>query len=151
MSKLNVLIAGSTGYIGIQLTKLLLKHKNVKIKFLCGSSSKGKLISYYDKALKNKNLPKITEFKKEFLKKVDVVFTALPNGEAQKISNFLLNKNILIDLSADFRLKKAGDYLNWYKINANITTNIKLSIRSKIPPCPGKIFPVSLIFSILLK
>ena len=51
------------------------------------------------------NLPKITKFKKEFLKKVDVVFTALPNGEAQKISNFLLNKNILIDLSADFRLQ----------------------------------------------
>ena len=88
MSKLNVLIAGSTGYIGIQLTKLLLKHKNVKIKFLCGSSSKGKLISHYEKSLKNKNLPKITKFKKEFLKKVDAVFTALPNGQPQKISNF---------------------------------------------------------------
>ena len=98
MSKLNVLIVGSTGYIGIQLTKLLLKHKNVKIKFLCGSSSKGKLISDFDKSLINKNLPKITKFKKEFLEKVDVVFTALPNGEAQKISNFLLNKKILIDL-----------------------------------------------------
>ena len=32
MSKLNVLIAGSTGYIGIQLIKLLLKHKYTKIK-----------------------------------------------------------------------------------------------------------------------
>ena len=42
MSKLNALIAGSTGYIGIQLIKLLLKHKNVKIKFLCGNSSEGK-------------------------------------------------------------------------------------------------------------
>ena len=64
MSKLNVLIAGSTGYIGIQLTKLLLKHKNVKIKFLCGSSSKGKLISYYDKSLKNKNFLKLQNLKK---------------------------------------------------------------------------------------
>ena len=91
MSKLNVLIAGSTGYIGIQLTKLLLKHKNVKIKFLCGKSSKGKLISYYDKSLKNKKLPKITKFKKEYLKKVDVVFAALPNGGAQILSNFLLS------------------------------------------------------------
>ena len=42
---LDALIAGSTGYIGVQLVKLLLKHKNVKIKFLCGSSSKGK--SYF--------------------------------------------------------------------------------------------------------
>ena len=113
MSKLNALIAGSTGYIGIQLIKLLLKHKNVKIKFLCGNSSEGKSVSYYDKLLKNKNLPRIIKFKKELLEKVDVVFTALPNGEAQKISNFLLNKNILIDLSADFRLNKADDYLKW--------------------------------------
>ena len=32
-----------------------------------------------------------------------------------------------------------------------MTTNIRPSIRSKIPPCPGKIFPVSLTFSNLLK
>ena len=32
MPKLNVLIAGSTGYIGIQLIKLLIKHKNISIK-----------------------------------------------------------------------------------------------------------------------
>ena len=30
MRKLNILIAGSTGYIGIQLIKLLVKHKNIK-------------------------------------------------------------------------------------------------------------------------
>ena len=34
MLKLNVLIAGSTGYIGIQLINLLIKHKNVNIKCL---------------------------------------------------------------------------------------------------------------------
>ena len=32
MRKLNVLVAGSTGYIGVQLVKLLSKHKNVNIK-----------------------------------------------------------------------------------------------------------------------
>ena len=49
MPKLNVLVAGSTGYIGIQLIKLLNKHKYVKIKYLCGNTSVGKKISYYDK------------------------------------------------------------------------------------------------------
>ena len=34
MPKVNVLIAGSTGYIGVQLIKLLIKHKNVNIKCL---------------------------------------------------------------------------------------------------------------------
>ena len=42
MSKINVLIAGSTGYIGAQLVKLLTKHKKINIKYLCGSSSVGK-------------------------------------------------------------------------------------------------------------
>ena len=59
MHKLNVLVAGSTGYIGIQLIKLLLKHNNVKIKYLCGNTSVGKKISFYDKSLKSKKLPKI--------------------------------------------------------------------------------------------
>ena len=52
MPKLNVLIAGSTGYIGIELIKLLNKHKNVNIKYLCGQSSVGKNISIYDKIFK---------------------------------------------------------------------------------------------------
>ena len=69
MLKLNVLIAGSTGYIGIQLIKLLLKHKNIRIKYLCGNTSIGKKISFYEKSIKNKKLPKIVKFKKEYLKK----------------------------------------------------------------------------------
>ena len=52
MPKLNVLIAGSTGYIGAQLVNLLAKHKNVNIKYLCGNNSVGKNISIYDKKLK---------------------------------------------------------------------------------------------------
>ena len=54
MPKLNVLVAGSTGYIGVQLIKLLVKHNKINIKYLCGSSSVGKSISSYEKTLKNK-------------------------------------------------------------------------------------------------
>ena len=50
MHKLNILVAGSTGYIGVQLIKLLSKHKNVFIKYLCGNNSVGKKISYFDKS-----------------------------------------------------------------------------------------------------
>jgi len=56
MLKLDVLIAGSTGYIGVQLVKLLLKHPNINIKYLCGNSSAGKNISFFDSELKNKRL-----------------------------------------------------------------------------------------------
>ena len=41
MSKLNVLVCGSTGYIGIELVKILARHKKIHIKYLCGNSSVG--------------------------------------------------------------------------------------------------------------
>ena len=80
MAKLNVLIAGCTGYIGIELVKLLIKHKRVNIKYLCGSTSVGKKISHFDKSIKG-NLPKIIKFNKSKLKNVDIIFTALPNSK----------------------------------------------------------------------
>ena len=106
MEKLNILVAGSTGYIGIELIKLLVNHKKLNIKYLCGNSSIGKKFHHMINLLKNKKLPKIIKFKEKLLNEVDVIFTALPNGEAQKISNKLKKHNTLIDLSADFRLKK---------------------------------------------
>ena len=160
MTKLNVLIAGSTGYIGIQLIKLLTKHKNVNIKYLCGSSSVGKSIGKFDKLLKNKKLPIIKKFNYKLLKNIDVVFTALPNGEAQKISNSLLPNNILIDLSADFRLSKAKDYFKWYKIKHNSIKNIDKSIyalpevskneirKYNIISCPG-CYPTSILLPLI--
>ena len=137
MRKLNVLIAGSTGYIGVQLIKLLIKHKNVNIKYLCGNTSVGKKISFYDKLLISKKLPIIIKFKKEYLDNVDLIFTALPNGEAQEISKFLKKKNTLIDLAADFRLKKSSEYLKWYKHKHKAISNIKKSIYA-LPEITGK-------------
>ena len=136
MPKLNVLVAGSTGYIGVQLIKLLVKHNDVKIKYLCGNSSVGKNISIMKTINKNK-LPKIVKFNKSYLKDIDLIFTALPNGGAQDISNDLLKHNVLIDLAADFRLNKASDYLKWYKQKHKSIKNIKKSIYS-LPEITGK-------------
>ena len=160
MPKLNVLISGSTGYIGIQLIKLLVKHRYVKIKFLCGNSSVGKKISYFDKSLSNKKLPRIVKFNKRYLNEIDIIFTALPNGEAQEISNHLKSNNVLIDLAADFRLKKASDYFKWYKQKHKSIKNIKKSIYSlpeiskqdvkkfNIISCPG-CYPTSILLPLI--
>ena len=138
MNKINVLIAGATGYIGTQLTKILYKHKNVNIKYLCGNTSVGKNISFYDNEFKKTKLPKIIKFNKKLLSNVDVVFTSLPNGEAQKISKLLTKKNILIDLAADFRLSKHDEYKKWYKINHKAKNLIKKSIYA-LPEIKGKL------------
>ena len=160
MNMINVLIAGATGYIGIQLTKILAKHKNVKIKHLCGNSSIGKKISYFDKSLNNKKLPKIIKFNKKLLIDIDAIFTALPDGETQKISKLLHKKNILIDLSADFRLRKAKDFLKWYKNKHQAKHMIKKSIyalpeikknlikKYSIISCPG-CYPTSILLPLI--
>ena len=160
MPKLNVLVAGSTGYIGIELIKLLVKHPKINIKYLCGNSSVGKKISFFDKKLINRKLPNITRFKNNLLKDVDIIFTALPNGEAQVISKKLLKKNVLIDLAADFRLDKASEYLKWYKKNHKAPNLIRRSIYSlpeitgnkikkfKIIGCPG-CYPTSILLPLI--
>ena len=160
MKKINVLIAGASGYIGLQITKILANHKNVNIKYLCGSSSIGKPISFFDKSLKKKILPKIIKFNKHLLEDVDTIFTALPNGESQKISKLLLKKNLLIDLSADFRLRKAKDFQKWYKIKHLAKHMIKKSIyalpeikknlikKNRIISCPG-CYPTSILIPLI--
>ena len=156
MKKLNVLVAGSTGYIGIQLVKLLCKHKFVQIRYLCGNSSIGKKIETYDKSLKKYKLPKIIKIKYKYFNEVDVIFTALPNGQSQIIANKLNNKNVLIDLSADFRIKKFDIYKKFYKIKHKSKNLLKKSIyglselnenkikEKQIIACPG-CYPTSII------
>ena len=160
MPKLNALVAGSTGYIGVQLIKLLVKHKYINIKYLCGNSSVGKKISNYDKSLSSKKLPKIIRFNKRLLNDVDVIFTALPNGEAQDISKNLNKNNTLIDLAADFRLEKASEYLKWYKQKHRATNLISKSLyclpeisgkylkKYQIISCPG-CYPTSILLPLI--
>jgi len=160
MKKINVLIVGATGYIGIQLIKILCEHKNVNIKYLCGSASIGKKISYFDKSLNSKKLPKIIKFNKKLLIDIDAIFTALPNGETQKISKLLLKKNTLIDLSADFRLRNSREFFKWYKINHKAKHMIKKSIyalpevknnlikKYSIISCPG-CYPTSILLPLI--
>ena len=160
MPKLNALVAGSTGYIGVQLIKLLVKHKYINIKYLCGNTSVGKKISNYDKTLSDKKLPTIIKFDKKLLKDVDVVFTALPNGEAQDISNHLTKNITLIDLAADFRLEKGSEYLKWYKQKHRAVNLIKRSLYSlpeinghnlnkyQIISCPG-CYPTSILLPLI--
>ena len=160
MPKLNALVAGSTGYIGVQLIKLLVKHKYINIKYLCGNSSVGKHVKFYDKSLSKYKLPKILKFNKKLLKDVHVIFTALPNGEAQDISKHLSKNHILFDLAADFRLAKASDYLKWYKQKHRATNLIKKSIyllpeinrkeikKYNIISCPG-CYPTSILLPLI--
>jgi len=152
---LNVAIAGATGYVGLELIKILSRHEKVKIQYLCATKSIGKSISKIDKKIKKKNLPKISKIKNINWNKLDILFAALPNGEAQKTAKYLPKHVKLIDLSGDFRLRDFNLYKKWYGINHNCKKMIKKSIYAitefsrkhlsnhKIISCPG-CYPTSI-------
>ncbi len=146
---IKIAIAGATGYVGLELVKILSTHPKVKIAYLCANKSAGKSIYKFDNKIIKKNLPKITKVKKIEWKNIDIIFTALPNGEAQKIANQMPNRVKLIDLSADFRLRDPNIYKKWYGLNHVCKEKIKKSIyavtefsKKKLPnyniiSCPG--------------
>ena len=114
VKKLNIVVAGATGFVGLDLIKFLSNHPKVKIKYLCAQKNIGKKIQYFDKRI-TKNLPKISKLKTVDWATIDILFTALPNGESQIISKTLVNKKLkIIDLSADFRLSDDSVYKKFY-------------------------------------
>ena len=129
---INVVVAGATGYVGLDLVYLLTKHPNIKIINLCAQKNIGKQITIFDKRIKKK-LPKISKINSVIWDNIDLLFLSLPNGEAQILINKLYNKyqNLkFIDLSADFRLENARIYKNTYLNKHKAKKFIKKSIYS---------------------
>ncbi len=157
---LKIAIVGATGYIGLELIKMLSNHPRVKIVYLCAVKSIGKNINFFDKRIKKKKLPKISKFEKINWNHVDILFTALPNGEAQKIAKSLPSNIKLIDLSADFRLESYKLYKKWYGLNHKCKNLINKSIyaitefsknslnKYKIISCPG-CYPTSILIPLI--
>tara|TARA_B100000965_G_C19312844_1_gene635292 strand:+ start:547 stop:723 length:177 start_codon:yes stop_codon:yes gene_type:complete len=54
LKKINIVVAGATGYVGLELINLLSKHPNAEIKYLCATKSIGKSIKTFDKRIKKK-------------------------------------------------------------------------------------------------
>ena len=152
---LNIAIAGATGYVGLELIKILSKHSKAKLLYLCANKSSGKKIYTFDKKIIKKNLPNISKIKNINWNKINILFTALPNGEAQKIAKIIPSHVKLIDLSADFRLNDYKLYEKWYGISHKCKKLISNSIyaitefsrkhleKHKIISCPG-CYPTSI-------
>ena len=129
--KIRVVVAGSTGYVGLDLVYYLSNHPSVNISYLCAQKNLGKSIKLFDKRI-NKKLPKISNLSKVNWLDIDLLFLSLPNGEAQKIIKklFFYKHLKFIDLSADFRIEDPKQYKNWYSINHSAKDLIDKSIYS---------------------
>jgi LysW-gamma-L-alpha-aminoadipyl-6-phosphate/LysW-L-glutamyl-5-phosphate reductase len=109
MTRLTVGIVGASGYTGGELLRLLLHHPNVEVTQATSESSVGKFVYQVHPHLRGQTTLRFTT--QDALQACDVLFLALPHGEAQKhINRYAQIAPRIIDLSADFRLKDVADY-----------------------------------------
>ena len=115
-------IIGATGYAGGELVRILINHKDVKIVWYGSRSYEkqefGDIYRNFFQMIDAKCIrAESKEVIDELAKEVDVIFFATPQGFcSQIISESLLNKVKIIDLSADFRIKDINIYEKWYDL-----------------------------------
>lgn len=108
-----VSIIGASGYAGGELLRLLLGHPDVTVHQVTSESNAGKPVHAIHPNLRGVTDLKFTSLRA--LEPTDVLFLALPHGEAQKrIADLSGRAEYIIDLSADFRLSDPATYQRWY-------------------------------------
>ena len=123
--KISVAILGATGYVGLELVKILSKHSNVDIVFLGTEKSPNIEIQKFDFSIDNFILPK-TQLNRDFDYNIaDTVFLALPHSVSNEYVKLFYNKIQIIDLSADFRLDDYEIYKKNYGTNHSCPTLLK--------------------------
>lgn len=110
-----VSILGASGYTGGELLRLLLQHPDVEV---VGATSQQFAGEFLHKA--HPNLRGRTQLKfvaRNELPAADVVFTCVPHGAGMAAVPALLERGSkVVDLSADFRLRDAATYQQWYGV-----------------------------------
>ncbi len=110
MTQTKVGIINVTGYTGAELARLLYQHPEVELTSVTGRSAAGQRLGEVFPHLSGIDLTIEAE-----LGKVDLAFSAMPHQESAKEVIPLLKHGIkVVDISADFRLKNAEEYLRWY-------------------------------------
>ena len=114
---IRVAVAGASGYMGAELLRLLSVHPKIELTGVTSDRLAGEPIGKAYPHLRGLNDLRFHDLDPEWLASVaDVVFLALPHMESQKAVPVLRRRGCrAIDLSADYRLRDANDYVTWYK------------------------------------
>ena len=108
-------IVGGTGYTGVELLRLLALHPKVEIVAITSRSEAGVAVADLFPSLRHRVDLRFTEPDVGRLAECDAVFFATPNGTAMTMAPALLAAGArVIDLAADFRLRDAAEWEDWY-------------------------------------
>jgi N-acetyl-gamma-glutamyl-phosphate reductase len=113
MTRPRVAIINVTGYIGIDIARILLRHPDVDLVCVTGRSAAGQALADFFPHMSGSNLV----IKPELDEPVDLVFSAMPHKASAELVAPLVRDGVkVIDVSADFRLKSREEYESWYKV-----------------------------------
>ena len=105
-------IFGASGYTGFELVTILQRHAEVQILFTTANSSADKTLDQLHPAMPPLKLIRGEEAD---LSQIDLAFLCLPHVASAETAIRCLQAGVrVIDLSADFRLRSAQDYAQWY-------------------------------------
>lgn len=108
-------IVGATGYTGVELLRLLVKHPDVEISYVTSRSNAGTRVDTMFPNLRGYIDIEFSNPSTDALAECDLVFFATPNGIAMNhVPELLEAKTKVIDLAADFRIKDVSVWSKWY-------------------------------------
>ena len=106
-------VVGASGYTGGELLRLLLSHPHFDVRQVTSERLDGQFVHFTHPNLRRRTTLKFV--RSEALERVDVLFLCLPHGSAVgRIEQFATLADRIVDLSADFRLRRPEDYVRWY-------------------------------------
>lgn len=109
-------IIGASGFTGAELLRIAAQHPAFDLAFATGDSQAGNSVaSLYPSLAPVYEGRSFDAWDPALLEGVDVVFLGLPHGASQALMDDLIGRvGLIVDLGADFRLRTAEEYQEWY-------------------------------------
>ncbi len=112
--KIRIAVIGASGYTGADLLRLAVRHPHVEIAALTANAHAGRPLEQVYPHLAGLGLPGLVKNDEVDWSGVDAAFCGLPHGTSQEVISALPAHVRVIDISADFRLRDAAVYEQWY-------------------------------------